>query len=120
MPEIIPNFHPILVHFTVAWLTSATLFFLILLLMRRFLSEKLRYQIEVVAGWSLWPGMGVTLATVAAGFYAYNTVTHDAPSHTAMTKHRNWAIATVIVFIAADHLVNGCRWGKKKVPVFHL
>ena len=34
-----------------------------------------------------------------AGFYAYNTVAHDGPSHAAMTDHRNWAIATIVLFL---------------------
>ena len=33
-----------------------------------------------------------------AGWYAYNTVDHDTPSHAAMTDHRNWALVTLSVF----------------------
>ncbi len=43
--------------------------------------------------------MGFTLLTVAAGWYAYNTVVHDAPSHIAMTEHRNWAMVTFALLL---------------------
>ncbi|MCF6355573.1 MAG: DUF2231 domain-containing protein [Candidatus Polarisedimenticolaceae bacterium] len=99
MPEIIPNTHPIFVHFTVALLSVATGLFIILQLFGTYLSENLRQQLTAVARWNLWLGAAITVITVAAGFYAYNTVAHDAPSHAAMTDHRNWALATTPLFI---------------------
>lgn len=50
------------------------------------------------AYWNLWLGAALTVATVLAGFYAYNTVNHDDPSHAAMTDHRNWALVTAVIF----------------------
>jgi uncharacterized membrane protein len=41
----------------------------------------------------------MVIATVLAGLYAYNTVRHDAPSHLAMTEHRNWAIPTASAMV---------------------
>jgi uncharacterized membrane protein len=96
--EIIPNWHPIFVHFTVALLSVATGLYLVTLLLA---NGELRVQWLIVARWNLWLGMGLTLITVLSGVYAYNTVAHDAPSHLAMTDHRNWAIATAILFAAA-------------------
>ncbi len=98
MPEIIPNLHPVFVHFTVALLSLSTGLFIVLHLFGSRLPEKLRQQLRTVARWNLWLGAGITLITVAAGFYAYNTVAHDAPSHAAMTDHRNWALATAPLF----------------------
>ncbi len=98
MPEIIPNLHPVFVHFTVALLSLSTGLFILLHLLGSRLPETLRQQLRTVARWNLWLGAGITLITVAAGFYAYNTVTHDAPSHAAMTDHRNWALATAPLF----------------------
>lgn len=96
MVEIIPNWHPILVHFTVALLSLAV----VLSVMVAFLAEgKLRQQWRLVAQWNLWLGAGFTLLTVAAGVVAYNTVAHDTPSHEAMTEHRNWALVTAALFI---------------------
>ncbi|MCF6356007.1 MAG: DUF2231 domain-containing protein [Candidatus Polarisedimenticolaceae bacterium] len=99
MPEIIPNLHPVFVHFTVALLSVSTGLFIVLHLLGSRLPENLRQQLRTVARWNLWLGAGITVITVAAGFYAYNTVAHDAPSHAAMTDHRNWALATAPLFI---------------------
>ncbi len=54
---------------------------------------------EKTIRWNLWLGVAITLGTVAAGFYAYNTVAHDGPSHAAMTDHRNWALVTASLFV---------------------
>lgn len=97
MIEIIPNWHPIFVHFTVGLLSIAVL----LSVVAQFISPgKLREQCELVAQWNLWLGAGITVFTVAAGVVAYNTVAHDTPSHEAMTEHRNWALVTAVVFFA--------------------
>lgn len=96
MIDILPNWHPIFVHFTVALLTTATAIQLLFNLMP---DSKLGNQLTMVARWNLRIGVGLTLLTVAAGWYAYNTVGHDAPSHLAMTEHRNWAIATLALFL---------------------
>ncbi len=89
--EIIPNFHPIFVHFTIALLSISSLLYLAGFVFKK---EKL---LEV-ARWSLWAGFVITIGTVLAGFHAYNTVTHDGPSHAAMTDHKNWALATASTF----------------------
>jgi len=101
MPEIIPNLHPVFVHFTVALVSVSTGLFIALLLFGRIVPERLRQQLEVVARWNLWLGAAITLVTVAAGFQAYNTVAHDGPSHAAMTEHRNWALAAATLIIGA-------------------
>lgn len=96
MIEIIPNWHPIFVHFTVALLSISVVLFVAV----RFVGdEKLRHQWETVAQWNLWLGAIVTVLTVAMGVVAYNTVAHDTPSHAAMTEHRNWAIVTSVLFL---------------------
>jgi len=97
--EILPNFHPVLVHFTVALLSVSTALFVILKLAGEHLPDNLRQQLDAVARWNLWLGAAASILTVAAGFHAYNTVAHDAPSHAAMSDHRNWAIATLILFL---------------------
>ena len=94
MIEIIPNWHPIFVHFTVALLSLSVMLFVL----TRFMSGALKEQLELVARWCLWFGAGFTVLTGASGIYAYNTVDHDTPSHLAMTEHRNWALITIVVF----------------------
>lgn len=92
MMEIIPNWHPIFVHFTIGLLGISALFYLAGSVLKR-------DHLLVVARWNLWTGALITVGTVLAGFYAYNTVNHDGPSHAAMTDHRNWALATATIFI---------------------
>ncbi len=102
MIEIIPNWHPIFVHFTVGLLSISVAFYVL-----SYLSKNLKIivlssigkELEIAARWCLWAGAVITIATVLAGFYAYNTVKHDTPSHMAMTDHRNWAIVTAAVAI---------------------
>jgi len=94
--EIIPNWHPIFVHFTVALLAIGVLFHPLALLADR---EDLRRQWAAVARWNLWLGTAFAVLTVATGIQAYNTVAHDTPSHLAMTDHRNWALVTFAVFL---------------------
>jgi len=96
MFEIIPNWHPIFVHFTVALLSLAVGLFIV----TPFMSGSLHEQWAIVARWALWFGAGFMVITGLTGLYAYNTVTHDTPSHIAMTEHRNWAIATIAAFLA--------------------
>lgn len=96
MLNILPNWHPIFVHFTVALLTVAAGMHLVSHFVTR---PELRNQLTIAARWNLWIGIGATLLTVAAGWYAFNTVNHDEPSHLAMTVHRNWAMGTLAVFL---------------------
>lgn len=96
MITILPNWHPIFVHFSVALLSVAAAFHLA----SHFVSKPaLANQWTIVARWNLWLGIGLTLLTVAAGWYAYYTVDHDTPSHAAMTVHRNWAMGTFALFL---------------------
>lgn len=96
MFEIIPNWHPLFVHFTVAlFLLAAGLF-----AVTPFMKSPLKEQWQTVARWNLWFGAGFTIITGLAGLYAYNTVAHDTPSHAAMMEHRNWAIVTITLILA--------------------
>ena len=96
MINILPNWHPIFVHFTIAMLIIAAAMHLL----SHFVAHgELRNQLTIVARWNLWIGVGLTLLTVAAGWHAFYTINHDAPSHLAMTEHRNWAMATLSVFL---------------------
>lgn len=96
MIEIVPNWHPVFVHFTVALLIVAAAIHLL----SHFLPKgDVANQLTIVARWNLWIGVGFTLLTVAAGWYAFNTVNHDAPSHLAMIRHRNWAMATFALLL---------------------
>lgn len=100
MIEIIPNWHPIFVHFTLGIFSAAFGFFLV----SYFLSflpvlKNLAYELEITARWCLWVVAFITIGTVLVGLYAYNTVVHDSVSHVAMTNHRNWALPTAAAII---------------------
>lgn len=117
MIEIIPNWHPFFVHFTVALVSVSVIFHL---LARITAKQALREQWLVVARWTLWAGAAITVVTVIAGIYAYNTVAHDELSHVAMTTHRNWALVTAtVIFLTA-----GWAWWidrrRSTGPVFFL
>ncbi len=92
MIEIIPNWHPLFVHFTIALLTISTLLYVVGVFLKK-------ENLLIVARWNLWIGVTITVGTVLAGLYAYNTVAHDAPSHVVMTNHRNWALVTATIFV---------------------
>ncbi len=115
MPEIIPNLHPVFVHFTVALLSLAVGLFII----TPFVKSPLKEQWQTVARWSLWFGAAITIFTGFAGLDAYNTVAHDTPSHLAMTDHKNWAIVTIVLFLLlAGWSIVLVRKGKKLGTAF--
>lgn len=94
MIEIIPNWHPIFVHFTVAFLTLLAIIQVALWLTKN--STLLQaYK------WMMLMTIPVIAVTLAAGFQAYFSVEHDARSHLAMTDHRNWALTTAATFLSA-------------------
>jgi len=97
MIEIIPNWHPIFVHFSVGLLVVSALFHVAVMLAS---NESSKQALTHVANWNLWLGTLITVATVAAGWIAFNSVDHDTPSHLAMIEHRNWAMATFASYVA--------------------
>lgn len=96
MIEIIPNWHPIFVHYTVALLSLTVGFHLIYPLLPE---GKIKQHTYIIAHWNLWLGTGFGIITAIAGWFAYNSVAHDTSSHAAMTEHRNWALVTISLFI---------------------
>ncbi len=95
--EIIPNLHPLFVHFTIALLLIATLLFVVGKLTP--VSASWRGACLTVARWNLMLGVLITIGTVLAGFYAFNTVNHDNFSHLPMLSHRLWALSTAGFFV---------------------
>ena len=114
MIEIIPNWHPLFVHFPIALVMISTICFVGGMVLRKYsISEEL----FVVSKWTLWFAGLSAIATAYTGWLAYNSVAHDAPSHQAMTLHKNWALPTA-GFIALSALVAFFfrrAWGKERV-----
>jgi uncharacterized membrane protein len=93
--DILPNWHPIFVHFTIALFGISTLLFFVARCIR---SEEWSRFLTRAAHLNLLLGAVLTFGTVGAGLYAYYTVAHDGPSHRAMTDHRNWALVAACVW----------------------
>lgn len=96
--EILPNWHPVFVHFSVALLFTATALFVLGKLAPQ--SAAWRPACLSAARWNLALGVAITVGTVLAGWYAFSTVNHDGHSHLAMLSHRDWALATAASFLA--------------------
>lgn len=96
MIEILPNWHPIFVHFPIALLSLAVVMHVVIAFLN---PSALRDELTIIARWNLWLGALFGVIAALLGLWAYNTVTHDTPSHHAMTLHRNWAIATLLIFV---------------------
>ncbi|UCV21638.1 DUF2231 domain-containing protein [Ferribacterium limneticum] len=94
MPEIIPNWHPAVVHFPIALAVTATL----LLLLGRLRPANPTFT---ASGRLLVLGAAVSAGFAAAlGWYAFQTVEHDGAGHLVMLSHRNWALAGTAGLIA--------------------
>ena len=91
-----PNLHPLIVHFAIALLITGPVFLMIAALRR----DSQRDGIQAAGDWMFVLGLVSALAALGAGLQAYYSVTHDGPSHVAMTDHRNWAFMTVTLFVA--------------------
>ncbi|HQS58783.1 MAG: hypothetical protein B7Y56_10625 [Gallionellales bacterium 35-53-114] len=117
MIQILPNWHPIFVHFTVALLSLAVLFSLVNIWLRE---GKLKEQWRILARWNLWLGTAFGIVTALAGWDAYNTVMHDAPSHAAMTVHLYWALATLSAFVLLSLWSAWNVYNQKKTGILFL
>lgn len=95
---IIPNWHPIFVHFSIALLATAVLLFGLGAAVAK---RPMGASLTRAARWDLAIGVVVTLVTLGTGWQAYQTVVHDAPAHVNMTIHMRWAFAAAGLFALA-------------------
>ncbi|MFO9702932.1 DUF2231 domain-containing protein [Legionella pneumophila] len=101
MIEIIPNWHPIFVHFTVALFTVSVILYTVTYLASytHWNTKPLIVELDIVARWCLWLAALSTVTTVSAGFYAFYTVKHGAMVHAVKVIHRNWALTSASVLL---------------------
>lgn len=109
MIEIIPNWHPVFIHYPIAFSTAAVGFIGAATL---FKDRSWAAQSLTTGRWMLWAAAIFACISAVFGWIAYNSVAHDEPSHVAMTLHRNWALLTtsVLVLLAAIDF-----WAKRAV-----
>src|SRR5690349_11172936 len=93
--EIIPNWHPIFVHFTIGVFSTSVIFYFSAYALS-IISPSSTYvvQLRTTALWCLRVVGIFTLFTLGAGLYAYMTVQHTDEAHPFMLIHRNWALPT--------------------------
>jgi len=92
MIEIIPNWHPVLVHFPIAFATAAVAF-----IAAGTIFKKCSWAMQclIFGRWMLWGAAIFACIAAIFGWFAYNSVEHDEAGHLAMTLHRNWALAAL-------------------------
>jgi len=96
MPEIIPNLHPLFVHFPIALISVSALFSMAAILIQ---NKTYGTYCAIVAHTMLWLGALTALFTVFFGWRAFNSVNHDEAGHAAMLVHRAWALGTLGVLV---------------------
>lgn len=117
MIEIIPNWHPIWVHFAIALLiTSACLF---LIFGWRSSQTNNRANALIVARWTLRLGVIAAIGALLTGYLASGSVAHDEVSHANMMVHRNWAFAATVIFLITA-LIDYMRRNKTHVSMLSV
>lgn len=94
MIEVIPNWHPLFVHFPIALISLTAFFHVAAILLRN--QSRFATHCALLAHSTLWLGALAAYPTVVFGWLASNSVDHDAAGHAAMMRHRSWALATLL------------------------
>jgi uncharacterized membrane protein len=96
MPEIIPNFHPLAVHFPIALIILSAFFHVLGWFTR---GSRCGNHCAILGHTTLWLGALAAIPTVLLGWMASNSVNHDEAGHLAMLPHRAWALVTLAVLL---------------------
>lgn len=124
MIEIIPNWHPIFVHFTIS-LFSVAVGFYVLAYLAPYLPTKLKslkLEFEIVARWCLWIGALATIITLLTGLYAFNTAepVHKSPATTSSSTDIKKPLYWVDPMEPTVHYEKSgkSRMGMELVPIY--
>ena len=113
---IIPNIHPILVHFSVALISISFIMYVLEYIVKQlYLNKSIGIEAGIVARWCLWLAMFFVILTGLAGLHAYYTVPHDEYGHAAMQIHRNSAIISLTLILLIG-IISIERFRHKKEP----
>lgn len=110
MFEIVPNWHPFVVHFAIGLLMVSVVLFWVASL---FSWLPFAASMTSAARWNLWLGTAFAVLSVITGLQAYGTVIHDSAGHEAMHDHRFWAFITLAIFLVA-FVLSLFETGRKK------
>ena len=111
MIEIIPNWHPLFVHFPIAFSAAAVFF---MAMGKVFRGQAWATQSLLFGRWMLWAAAIFACVAAVFGWFAYNSVDHDDAGHLAMTLHRNWAL---VALAALALLATIDIWPKKSAAL---
>ena len=119
--EIIPNWHPLFVHFTIGIFGVSVIFYITAYALS-IVKPSLLYvsQLKLSALWCLRMAGIFTLFTLGAGLYAYMTVQHIEEAHPFMLIHRNWALPTGIGIIVMSIFATWFEKGNSRYRIFLL
>ncbi len=97
MIEVIPNWHPLFVHFPIALVSLSAAFHVTAILLRK--RTRFASHLNVLAHSTLWLAALAALPTALMGWLAFNSVDHDEAGHAAMILHRSWALASLLALL---------------------
>ena len=93
---LIPGWHPIVVHFPLALIVTATLFLVTARLLRH---ERYAATLATVGTWNLCLGAMAAVFALATGLAAVLDLQVGAAAHQAISMHLQWAIFTTLALV---------------------
>jgi len=94
--RLLPGWHPIVVHFPLALVVTATLFLFAARLLRR---ESYVATLATVGTWNLCLGAFAALTALATGLAATIGLHVGVAAHQAISLHVKWAIFTTLALV---------------------
>ena len=91
-----PNWHPLVVHFPIALILSATVLLLAARLLR---SESLAATAATVGPWNLCLGAAAALVALGTGLSAVLDLDLSAAARQAISTHLKWAMLTTLLLV---------------------